>query len=101
MIKKWKNLKDLISYSEGGILSKELVRTDLNNITLFCMAKGTEMSEHTSKKEGSVYVVEGMGSFVLEGEKIEMVPGVFIFMKRDAVHSLSAEENTAFILNLR
>ena len=64
------------------------------------MAKGTEISEHTSTKEGFVYVVEGKGTFNLEGKKITMLPGVFIFMKKSVVHSLKAVENTSFILSL-
>ena len=64
------------------------------------MAKGTEISEHTSTKEGTVYVIEGEGIFNLEGKDIDMKPGIFIFMKSNAVHSLKAKENTSFILSL-
>jgi quercetin dioxygenase-like cupin family protein len=64
------------------------------------MAKGTEISEHTSTKQGFVYVVEGKGIFNLGGENIIMSPGVFIYLKENAVHSLKAEENTSFILVL-
>ena len=53
------NIKQLISYSSKGILSKELVKTERGNVALFCLAKGTEISEHTSTKSGMVYVVEG------------------------------------------
>ncbi len=95
-----KQITELIDYSDGGILSKDIVKTEKINVTLFCMAKGTELSEHTSTKEGFVFVVEGKGVFTLEGEKIPMLPGVFVFMKKNAVHSLKAEENTAFLLSL-
>lgn len=94
-----KNIKELIEYSNKGILSKEIIKNKVN-ITLFCMAKGTEISEHTSAKEGFIFVIEGKGIFNLEGEEIAMLPGVFIYMKRNAVHSLRAEENTAFMLSL-
>ena len=35
-----------------------------------------------------------------KGEDIEMKPGVFIFMNKNAKHSLSAQENTSFLLAL-
>jgi len=95
-----KNLRSLIDYSKDGIVSKEIFKTPKQNFTLFCMAKGTELSEHTSTKEGVVYVIEGKGIFVLEKEEIVMEPGKAIFLKNNAVHSLKAEENTAFILLL-
>jgi quercetin dioxygenase-like cupin family protein len=94
------NLNELISYSEGGILSKVITKTDKQNITLFSMAAGTSMSEHTSTKEGFVYVVEGQGIFNLEGQDIEMKPGAYIFMNSNAKHSLQAKENTSFLLVL-
>lgn len=95
-----KKINELIEYPKKGILSKDIVKNDKLNITLFCMAKGTEMSEHTSTKQGFVYVVEGDGFFNLEGEDIAMSSGVFIYMKKNAIHSLRANENTSFILTL-
>ena len=94
------NLKKLITYSEGGILSKVITKTDKQNITLFSMAAGTSMSEHTSTKEGFVYVLEGKGVFNLAGEDIVMKEGVIIEMAENAKHSLKAEENTSFLLFL-
>lgn len=95
-----KDIKKLIEYPKQGILSKEIIKSEKIDVTLFCMAAGTEISEHTSTKQGFVYVVEGRGIFNLEGKNIKMLPGVFIFMKENAVHSLKAEEETAFLLAL-
>jgi quercetin dioxygenase-like cupin family protein len=95
-----KRINELIDYSEGGILSKTVEKNEKLDITLFCMAKDTEISEHTSKKQGFVYVVEGDGIFNLEGKEIKMLPGTFIYMKENAVHFLKANENTSFILSL-
>lgn len=100
MIESGRNIKELVRYSEGGILSAALAKTERSNVTLFCLAKGTELSEHTSTREGFVYVLEGKGVFALEGRDIPMMPGVFIFMRKNAIHSLKAEENTAFLLSL-
>ncbi len=97
----YKNVRDLISYSEGGIFSMVLDKSETGNITLFCMGENTDISEHTSSKDGFIYVVEGDGIFYLEGEEIVMKEGVMIFMKKDAKHSLKAVENTSFILFLR
>lgn len=94
------SIKGMVEYPREGVLSKDIVKTKKNNVSLFCMAAGTEMGEHTSTRQGFIYVVEGKGIFNLEGKDIKMLPGVFIFMKENAVHSLKAEENTAFILSL-
>ena len=96
----FKEIRKMIEYSEQGILSKDILKNNKLNVSLFCMAKGTEISEHTSTKQGFVYVIEGKGIFNLEGENIEMKPSVLIFMEENAVHSLKADENTAFLLFL-
>ncbi|MEK7658795.1 MAG: cupin domain-containing protein [Patescibacteria group bacterium] len=94
------NIKNLITYSENGILSKVILKSEKMDITLFSMAEATEISEHTSTKQGFVYVIEGKGIFTLEGENITMEPGVFISMQENMVHSLKAEQNTSFLLSL-
>ena len=95
-----KNINELIEYPKEGVLSKELIKTKKVNISLFCMTKGTDISEHTSTKEVFIYVLEGDGIFNLEGRDIIMIKGVIIFMKENAVHSLRANKNTSFILSL-
>lgn len=100
MIESWKDIKKVIAYSKAGILSKEISKTNKLNLTLFCMAKNTEISEHTATKEGFVLVIEGNGIFNLEGEDIEMKPDILIKMNKNAVHSLKALENTSFLLCL-
>ena len=95
-----KNIKEQIEYPTNGVLSKVISKTEKNNLTLFSMATGTDIGTHTSTKEGFVYVIEGKGTFVLNEEKIPMVPGKIIFMDKNAPHSLKAEENTSFLLSL-
>lgn len=96
----WKNIKDIIEYSKNGILSKVVLKSPKLDVTLFCMAQKTEISEHTTTKEGFVYVIEGKGIFNLAGEDIVMMPGVFIPLGKNMKHSLSAQENTSFMLVL-
>ncbi len=96
----FKNIKKLIEYPKKGIISKTILEDKNINISLFCMAKNTNISEHTSIKQGFVYVIEGRGIFNLEGKDIKMLPGVIIFMKKNAIHSLKTEQNTSFMLVL-
>ena len=94
------NIKDKIEYSQEGIVSKILNKGKTVDVTLFTMSKGSEIGEHTSIKEGVVYLVEGKLIFNLDGKDIKMVPGSIIFMKENQVHSLKADENSAFLLCL-
>jgi len=95
-----KNIKELIEYSKEGILSKVIFKDGKNDITLFCLGEGTEITEHTSTRQGFVFVLEGDGIFNLEGEEIKIKTGVIIFLMKNAVHSIKAEKNTSFVLVL-
>ena len=93
-------LKDHIDYPEAGILSKVLWKNELCQYSLFCLAVNTEISEHTSTRNATVQVLEGTGVLTLDGEKIPLAAGMFIFMAANAPHALEAHSNLAFILTL-
>ena len=95
-----KNLNELMDFPKEGIFSTVLAKGDISNHTLMCLAKGTDISEHTTTREAVVTVLKGKGTFILNGKNIKMKPGVFIFMPRNAPHSLSASENLAILLSL-
>ncbi len=94
------NLQDLIEYPTSGILSKMLLKDKNSQYSLFCLAAGTEIEEHTSTRNAVVTVIEGTGNFNLEGKDIKLMPGVFVFMPANAPHAVEAKENLAFILAL-
>ncbi|MGC9528221.1 MAG: cupin domain-containing protein [Limnospira sp.] len=94
------NLREQIQYASEGIVSRVLLKDENCQYTLFCLAAGTEISEHTSSRNATVNVLEGRGILTLEGKDIALEPGVFVFMKANAPHALKTEENLAFLLTL-
>ena len=95
-----KDLSKLMQFPKEGIFSTVLVKSDNHNYTLMCLSAGTSIDEHTSTKNGVVYVLKGKGVFRLSNKEIEMKPGVFIFMPKNSPHSLKAEEDLAMLLLL-
>ena len=94
------DLVKMMVFPRAGIFSRVLAKTDAANVTLMCLAKGSDISEHTTSREASVTVLKGKGVFMLNGEKIKMKPGMLIFMPKRAPHSLSASENLAILRTL-
>jgi quercetin dioxygenase-like cupin family protein len=94
------HLREQIEYPQLGVLSKVLIKDNNCQHTLFCLAAGTEMAEHTSTRNATVTVLEGRGTLTLEGRDIPLETGVFVFMPANAPHALQAEENLAFLLTL-
>lgn len=93
-------LPDVIQYPDQGILTKLLFKDSNCQYSLFSLAKGTEIDEHTSTRNALVFVIEGQGIFTLNGEKIALKTGVLILIPANAPHALEAQENLAFILSL-
>ena len=40
--------KEMIDYSDGGIVSKELIHTQAGSVTLFSFDEGQQLSEHSA-----------------------------------------------------
>ncbi len=95
-----RDLNELMEFPKEGIFSKVLAKSDNYNYTLMCLAAGADIDEHTSTKNGVVQILKGRGTFTLFGKDIEMKPGVFIFMPKNAPHSLKADEDLAILLLL-
>lgn len=93
-------LQECIEYAADGVLSKVILKDNICQYTLFCLAAGTTISEHTATRNAVIHVLEGRGILTLEGEEIQLETGVFVFMRANAPHALQAEENLSFLLTL-
>ena len=53
------HLASLIEYAEGGVISKQLIKSPAGNITLFSFDKGEGLSEHRAPFDALVQVWRG------------------------------------------
>ena len=58
-------LKSLVDYQEGQVVSKTLVQNDYVSVTIFSFDKGEEISTHASGGDAMVTVLEGTGRLQL------------------------------------
>jgi quercetin dioxygenase-like cupin family protein len=85
-------LNELISYAEGAVISKTLLKKETGNITLFSFDKGQGLSEHTSPFDAVVQVVEGEGAFTIAGQQTTVKAGEMIIMPATIPHDVQAAE---------
>lgn len=97
---KYLDLGGAIRFSKGGIVSKIIWKGGKAESTLFCLSKGTTLSEHASSREAHILVLKGKGVFYLGSKPVVMKPGVMISMPPKMKHSLKATANLAFLLLL-
>ena len=70
-------LKDLVSYQEGQVVSKTLVQNEAVSMTIFSFDKGEEISTHAAGGDAMVTVLEGTGRFTVGGEKHSLCRRIF------------------------
>ena len=84
------NLKTLVDYSEGAVVSRTLLKKETGNITLFSFDQGQGLSEHTSPFDAVVEVVEGEGTFIIDGESQTVKAGEMMIMPANIPHDVQA-----------
>lgn len=85
-------LKSLVDYQDGQVVSKTLVQNDYVSVTIFSFDKGEEISTHASGGDAMVTVLEGTGRFTIGGDVFILNEGETIVMPKDVPHSVFGEE---------
>ena len=86
------DLKTLVDYSDGAVVSRTLLQKETGNITLFSFDKGQGLSEHTSPFDAVVEVVDGAGRFIIDGKPKTVRAGEMIIMPANVPHDVQAAE---------
>ena len=85
-------LKSLVDYQDGQVVSKTLVQNDYVSVTIFSFDKGEEISTHASGGDTMVTVLEGTGRFTIGGDVFILNEGETIVMPKDVPHAVFGEE---------
>lgn len=85
-------LKSLVDYQNGQVVSKTLVQNDYVSVTIFSFDKGEEISTHASGGDAMVTVLEGTGRFTIGGDVFILNEGETIVMPKDVPHAVFGEE---------
>lgn len=85
-------LKSLVDYQDGQVVSKTLVQNDYVSVTIFSFDKGEEISTHASGGDAMVTVLEGTGRFTIGGDVFILNEGETIVMSKDVPHAVFGEE---------
>lgn len=96
--KKVLELKNLVEYQDGQVISKTLVQNELVSVTVFSFDKGEEISTHASSGDAMVTVLEGKGKFTISGEEYILEAGQTIVMPKDEPHSVYGGDKFKMLL---
>lgn len=93
-------LASLVEYSEGGVISKQLIKNPAGNITLFSFDKGEGLSEHRAPFDALVQVLEGTADISVNGNLFTVKAGESIVFPANAPHALTATERFKMLLTM-
>lgn len=89
-----------INYSDGAVVSKNVLKRDTGNISLFAFDKGEGLSEHTAPFDALVQVVDGRAEITIAGKNHLLGAGDSIIMPAGIPHALRAVERFKMVLTM-
>ena len=94
------NLAQLVDYSDGGVISKQVLKSNAGNITLFSFDKGQGLSEHTAPFDAMVQVLDGEVEIRIGGNPVLLKQRETIIMPANISHALFAVERFKMLLTM-
>ena len=89
-----------VDYSDGGIVSKTVLKKETGNISLFSFDKGEALSEHTAPFDAMITVVDGKGEVVIGGKSFILASGQSIIKPANITHAVNAVEKFKMVLTM-
>lgn len=91
---------DLIAYQEGAVVSRQIVKAEAGNVTLFAFDLGQELSEHTAPFDALVHVLDGEVEVRISGKPYPLKAGEAIVMPANEPHALKALTRFKMLLTM-
>lgn len=91
-------LADLLSYQEGSVVSRQLVKNESGGVTLFAFDRGEGLSEHTTPHDALVVVLDGRADITVLGETRSVTAGETILLPGGKPHAVAAPERFRMLL---
>lgn len=94
------NLAQLVDYSTEGVVSKQVLKNEAGNITLFSFDKGQGLSAHTAPFDAMVQVLDGEVEIKINDVPHLLKQGESIIMPANITHALFAVKKFKMLLTM-
>ncbi len=92
------NMKEMVAYQDGSIVSKEIIKKPTGTVTVFAFAQGQGLSEHTAPFDALVQVLDGGAEVTISGKPYLLHAGEMIILPAGEPHALKAVQNFKMML---
>lgn len=94
------NLAQQIDYADGGVVSKQILKNQAGNVTLFSFDKDQGLSEHSAPFDALVQILDGEAEIRIGGVLHKIRAGEIIIMPANIPHALHAVERFKMLLTM-
>ena len=94
------DLQQQIEYSKGGIISKQIMKNQAGNVTLFSFDKEQGLSEHAAPFDALVQIIDGKARITINGTPHILETGQIIIMPANIPHAVYAVEQFKMLLTM-
>jgi quercetin dioxygenase-like cupin family protein len=94
------SVAELVSYQEGAVVSREILKRHAGNVTIFAFDEGQGLSEHTTPFDALVQVLEGEAEITISGQLHHVQGGELILMPAHQPHALKALKRYKMVLTM-
>jgi len=89
-----------VEYSDNSVVSKNVLKNDAGNVSLFAFDKDEGLSEHTAPFDALVQVIDGKVEISIDSKPYELGTNDSIIMPANVPHALRAVERFKMILTM-
>jgi quercetin dioxygenase-like cupin family protein len=89
-----------IEYSKGGVISKQILKNEAGNVTLFSFDKEQGLSEHAAPFDALVQIIDGKAEITIGGTPHTLETGQIIIMPANVPHAVYAVEQFKMLLTM-
>lgn len=94
------NFAEKVDYSPEGIVSKQVIKKEKGNITLFAFDKGQQLSEHSAPFDAMVQVLDGQAEILINRVPYKLNAGDAIIMPANIPHAVNAVARFKMLLTM-
>lgn len=94
------HLAQSVAYQDDSVVSRQIIKADTGNVTLFAFDAGQELSAHTTPFDALAHLLEGEAQIEIGGQPHLLRAGDAILLPANVPHAVKAGQRFKMLLTM-
>lgn len=94
------SMAGIVAYNDGSVVSRQIIKADGGNVTIFAFDQDQELSEHTASFDALVLILDGETEIRISGTPFHLKMGDAIIMPANEPHAVKALTRFKMLLTM-